>query len=116
MNIDALSGRELDTAVAKRLFGYAIAERVNPKTGKPDAVYRLPSGDWARVPSYAARITASIQVEVRLEDLGWKRLPAPKVTGPQEVVLVGKDGRSVKAKGESLGEALARAALKAVMP
>ncbi len=43
-------------------------------------------------------------------------MPGPKVTGPQEVVLVNKDGPSVKARRESLGEALARAALKAVMP
>ncbi len=114
-NPDALAGRDLDIAVAQYVFGLEVEARLNTRTRERDAVGRHAKQAWARVALYGANKAASLNLEIRLEELGWKRMTRPRATGPQEVVLVDEDGRMVRARGESLSEALCRAALKAVI-
>jgi hypothetical protein len=119
MKIDNLTGRELDMAVAKHVLGYEVEERINPTTGEKDAFSRQPGHGtgWVRVAFYGASIGASLNVEYELQHRGWRRRVTGIVTEPttlDEVILDHGDGRSVKAVGESRGEALCRAALKAV--
>jgi hypothetical protein len=119
MNIDALSGRELDMAVARDVLGYQVEERVNTTTGEKEAVSRQPGQGkaWVRVAFYGASRGASLNVEYELQHRGWRRRVTRTVKEPAlraEVILDQRDGRSVQAVGQSLGEALCRAALKAV--
>jgi hypothetical protein len=119
VNVDALTGRELDMAVAKHVLGYEIEERVDTTTGEKDAFSR-PRGQgkgWVRVASYGASMGASLNVEYELQHRGWTRRVTRTVKEPTtlaEVILDHRDGRSVKAVAESLAKALCRAALKAV--
>jgi hypothetical protein len=119
MKIDTLTGRELDMAVAIHVLGYEVEERIDTTTGEKDAFSR-PRGQgkgWVRVASYGASMGASLNVEYELQHRGWRRRvtgTGKEPTNPAEVILDHGDGRSVKAMGESRGEALCRAALKAV--
>jgi hypothetical protein len=114
VNIDALIGRELDVAVARRVFGYEVEERANTRTGEKDAVYRLAGTDWLRVPFYSTSLAASVQIELELQKKGWKRQEArARAQGDALVVLKHADGRTVEAFGPE-NEALCQAALKAV--
>lgn len=119
MNIEALSGRELDAAVARHVFGYQVEERLIPWTGEPEVVYNgeLEAGKdpaWVRVPFYSRSFEASIYVETELQRRGWKRREARAgEPGDARVVFEHADGRTVEASG-SEDEALCRAALKAV--
>jgi hypothetical protein len=120
VNIDALTGRELDVAVAGRVFGYEVEERANTRTGEKDAVYRMAGTDWVRVPFYSTSLAASIQVELELQKQGWKRQEVRAGShwnepGGVRVVLEHADGRTVGAFGHP-DEAHCRAALKAVAP
>ncbi len=121
MNVDALTGRALDMAVAKHVLGYEVEERINATTGEKDAVSRQPGQGkgWVRVAFYGASTGASLNVEYELQHRGWRRRVTQTVKEPTtlvEVILDHGDGRSVQTAGKSLGEALCRAALKAVMP
>ena len=110
--------RELDVAVARRVFGYEVEERANTRTGGKDAVYRMAGTDWVRVPFYGMSLAASVQIELELQKKGWKRQGVRAGShwtepGGVRVVLEHADGRTVGAFG-SESEALCRAALKAV--
>jgi hypothetical protein len=122
MNVDQLSGRQLDIAVARLVFGHQVEERPNARTGEPDAVYNASldanAPTWIRVPFYSISIAASIEVELELQKQGWKRQEVRAGShwnepGGVRVVLEHADGRTVGAVG-SENEALCRAALKAV--
>jgi hypothetical protein len=119
MSIDDLSGRELDAAVAGRVFGYLVEERANARTGAKDFVYSAragaPARAWVRVPFYAASLSAAIAVELALRDRGWWRTEPRHRDAPadERVVLAHADGRTVEAFGPQT-EALCRAALKAL--
>lgn len=120
---DDLSGRTLDAAVARHVFGLEVEERTSARTGEKDFVYAArpdaPKSKWVRVPFYAASLGASITVEVELQKRGWRRV-APQwgshwnLTDDPNVILEHTDGRRVQAWGHN--EALCRAALKAVQP
>jgi hypothetical protein len=120
VNVDDLTGRELDMAVAKHVLGYAVEERINTTTGEKDAFSQQPGQGkaWVRVAFYGASMGAALNVEYELQHRGWRRRgvtgTVKEPTTLAEVILDHGDGRSVKAVGESRGEALCRAALKAV--
>ena len=120
MNLDELTGRQLDLAVARHVFCHQVEERRNLRTGEVDAVYslgmRTSNPTWVRVPYYSETLSASIQVEGELLKLGWKRKDVrsnPDLT--RRVVLEHPDGRTVEAVGQP-DEAICRAALKALEP
>jgi hypothetical protein len=115
MNVDTLSGRDLDAAVAQHVFGHVVEPRVNPLTAKRDYVQRTPSGrDWVQVGFYTASGGAAINVEQTLRDRGWRRTePRERATGDVRVVLEHADGRTVEAFGP-MNTAVCRAALKTV--
>ena len=122
MDIDGLTGRELDALVAERLCGLQVEERANARTGQKDFVYvvhpEAPIREWVRVAFYSASMAASLEVEYELQRRGWKR-KYDRVGGEwnepseQRVVLRHADGRTVEAFGP-VNVALCRAALKAV--
>jgi len=112
---EELSGRELDAAVARHLFGFEVEERENTKTGAKDAVCRAPGKDWVRVAYYSASMGASLNVQLAIQNRGWKWVDQrPRGSGEVRVVLEHADGRVVEASGP-VNEALCRAALKAVV-
>ena len=116
MNVDTLSGRDLDAMVAQHVFGLVIEPRTNSRTGEKDFVHEVHPGQWVLVSFYTASMAASISVEVALQGRGWKRKEwrgAWKSPNDVRVVLEHSDGRTVEAVG-LLTEALCRAALKAV--
>jgi hypothetical protein len=117
VNVDTLSGRNLDAMVAQHVFGMLVERRTNSRTGEKDFLYAVHPGQWVRVPFYTASMGASINVEVEMQKRGWKRIVLANVhrNSPNDahVVLVHSDGREVLAAG-LLNEALCRAALKAV--
>lgn len=115
---DKLTGRELDGRVAARLFGLMVEPHVNLRTGKPDVVYQLPSGDWVMCAYYSSSGPASLTLALRLRELGWSRTDNllstfswNAATDPR-VILKHRDGRIVEATGHTQLEALARAAVK----
>jgi hypothetical protein len=117
MNGDALTGRALDAAVARRLFGFEVEWRTHARTGETDYVQRTPSGrDWVRVAFYSSS-GAALNIQAELERRGWKRIVLPTVHwhSPNEahVVLEHPDGRVVEATGP-VNTALCLVALKAV--
>ena len=73
MSVDHFSGRDLDALVAQHVFGLQVEPRTNSRTGEKDFLYAVHPGQWVRVPFYAASMGASINVEVALQDRGWKR-------------------------------------------
>jgi hypothetical protein len=122
MDVDQLSGRQLDIAVARQVFGHQVEVRSRARTGELDAVYNAGldanAPTWVRVPFYSISLASSIQVELELQKKGWKRQEVRagahwKEPGGMRVVLEHTDGRTVGAFG-SENEALCRAALKAV--
>ena len=122
MDIEGLSGRELDVAIARQVFGLQVEELAIARTGQKDFVYALrpeaPNGEWVRVPFYSISLAASIQVELELQKRGWKRHEVQagshwKEPGGLRVILEHADGRTVGAFG-SENEALCRAALEAL--
>jgi hypothetical protein len=117
LNLDALSGRELDMAVARHVFRRVVEERVNARTKEKYAVYRVSGHGWVQVPEYSRNLSASFEVESKLEDLGWRRHvpPAGLLLGASGVKLVHRDGRRVEASGP-FQTALCRAAVKATAP
>jgi hypothetical protein len=117
LNLETLNGRELDMAVARHVFGRDVTERVNSRTKEKNVVYRVSELAWVRVPEYSRSLTASIEVENKLADLGWRRHvpPAGLHQGTSGVKLVHRDGRRVEASGP-FQTALCRAAVKATAP
>ena len=114
MEIDELTGRDLDALVAERLFGLEVEERTNTRTGEKDVVCRAPGKDWVGVAFYSASMGASLNVQLAVQDRGWNWIgPRPQGTGDIRVVLEHTDGRTVEASGP-VNVALCRAALKAV--
>ena len=118
VDIDNLSGRDLDAVVAEHVFGLQIKPGVNVRTSEKDFLYALPSGDWVRVAYYSGSMSASLTVEVEMKKRGWTRKEWLGVDhwdapGNVRVTLEHSDGRSVQAVG-SLNEAICRAALKAL--
>ena len=105
-------------AVARHVLGYAVEERINAKTSEKDVISRQPgSKGWVRLAFYGSSMGASLNVEFELQRRGWRRRTTRTVHEPTalvEVILEHRDGRTVKAQGESFNEALCRAALKAV--
>lgn len=120
MNLDALTGRVLDAAIARQVFGHQVEERPNPRTGELDAVYNAgldaTNPTLVRVPFYSVSFATSVQVELELHKRGWKREDSPAGTSRDTppVVLKHSDGRTVEASGR-FEEALCRAGLKAVV-
>ena len=114
MDVDSLSGRELDAMVAQHVFGLKIEQRTNGRTGEKDFLCEVHPGQWNRCAFYTTSLAASIRVEIRLRELGWHRKVSGMI-GSQRVVLEHADGRTVEAMSP-INEALARAALKAVAP
>ena len=124
MTIDQLSGRQLDIAVARQVFGHQVEERPNAQTRELDAVYNAGldanAPTWVRVPFYSISLAASTEVELELQKQGWKRQEVRSGSHWKEpsglrMILEHVDGRTVWAFG-SENEALCRAALKAVAP
>lgn len=118
MSIDQLSDRELDAAVAQRVFGLQVQPRKNAGTGETDYVHPLrpgaPPEEWIRIPFYSVSLAAAINLEVELQRRGWRRVDSNiKDTGDVRVVLKHSDGRRVEAFGRA-PVALCRAALKAL--
>ena len=119
MNIDEASGRSLDALVARHVFGLLVEPVVNARTREPEALYRLPSGDWVRVPYYSSLILGADEVVARLQDLGWRVMGERRATlrgasADPQILLAHTDGRIVSATGRSFSEAMCRAGLKAV--
>lgn|SRR5512146_1203902 len=117
LNPDTLSGRALDAAVARDVFGLEVEERNNARTGERDFVCREPGKQWVRVPFYTS-LTASLNLTTKLVHLGWTAKPAPlrrqaDASGVARVVLASGE-REVEGTGQSFEEALCRAALMAV--
>lgn len=110
-SFDGMESRELDAAVAARVFGFTVEWRTNTRTRAKEALRLLENGNWVVVPFYSERMSASITLGLRLQDLGWKQTSAPR---DLQVTLAHADGRSVTATGRSEHEALARAAVKAM--
>jgi|SRR6266851_5814836 len=115
---DQLTGRELDAAVARRVFGYEIEPRRSARTGEQAFLYnaepesRVPV--WGRVPLYTTDMAASLHLELHLQKCGWRRVASnSKDIGDGRVILRHTDGRTVEAFGLA-SVALCRAALKAV--
>lgn len=119
---DSLSGRLLDAAVARELFGLEVEERTNDRTQRTDIVCRAPGQQWVRCAFFAESKGASLNVEYELRHRGWtwRREDRPgsrwSQPGVGRVVLDHTDGRSVEARGATINEALCRAAVKAVAP
>jgi hypothetical protein len=119
MNIDDVSGRSLDALVARHVFGLLVEPAVNAKSSTPDALYRLSSGEWVRVPLYSSLVLGADEVVARLQDLGWKvmgerRAHLRGASADPQILLAHSDGRIVAATGRSFSEAVCRAGLKAV--
>lgn len=108
---EQLSGRELDAAVAARVFGYTVEWRSGKRTQVKDPVYLQNSGSWLMVPNYSEGQVPAATLELRLEFLGWRQDSPPR---DPHVTLIHSDGRTVSATGESAYEAFSRAAVKAV--
>lgn len=106
-----LTGRALDAAVAQHVFGFTVEWHTNTRTRAKEALRLLDNGNRVIIPYYSERMSASITLGLRLQDLGWQRTSAPR---DPRVTLVHADGRSISATGRSDSEALARAAVKAV--
>jgi hypothetical protein len=119
MNIDDASGRSLDALVARHVFELLVEPTVSAKTRKPDALCRLPSGEWVVVPYYSrALASGSDKVNERLQHLGWRVMPERRADlrgapADPRVMLAHSDGRIVSAIGRSFSQALCRAAIKA---
>src|SRR5262245_11385832 len=119
MDIDALTARELDGAIAARVFGFTVEPRVNGRTRQPDVVQQLPSGDFVQVAYCSSSGSAARTLALKLQDLGWTRKDG-LLSGSQwsaaadpRVILEHRDGRVVEATGRTATEAIARAAVKA---
>jgi hypothetical protein len=119
VSIDELSGRALDAAIAHDVFGLEVEERANARTGERDWVCRKLARDWNRVAFYGS-LGASIKLEVKLAELGWKVKPWPfgRNPAPSGSVLVAlvNGKQQVDASGHTFEEALCRAAVAAVAP
>lgn len=117
---DALSGRMLDAAVARYLFGLEVEERTNNRTENVDVVCREPGKQWVQCAYFAASKGASLNVEYELRQRGWTWRREDRIgsrwsqPGIGHVVLDHSDGRTVQADGATINEALCRAAVKAV--
>ena len=118
-DIETLTGRPLDAALERRLFGYDVEERVSSRTHKPELLRRLDNDVWVVIPYYSTRMSAGLNVGDQLRRLGWTVDEAssnrrPDVGGRYFVTLNGHEGERVTASGESWELALARTALKTV--
>ena len=117
MDIDKLSGVELNAEVAERLMGIKDVQSQVEPSGNVEYVYDAEPGVRLRVPLYCASPAACAMVERKLKPR-WKRIapraderPGPGV--PTTVVYESLDGkRRVEAAGSSFEEAVCRAALK----
>lgn len=124
VDVDGLCGRDLDALVAESLFGLEVQRRPDRATGKQDVFYnttpRARAPSWVRLPEYSQCLAASIDVEKKLQEWGWRRHTPPPGwrPGPEQaitLVLERRDKRRVQAVGP-YETALCRAALKAVIP
>jgi hypothetical protein len=120
MNIDDASGRSLDTLVARHVFGLLVEPTTSAKTREPDALCRLPSGEWVVVPYYSSLVSGSDKVNEKLQGLGWRLMPERRADlrgAPPDLrlMLAHSDGRIVSAAGRSFSQALCRVSIKAVM-
>ena len=121
MNPDTATGRQLDAMIARYLFNLEVEERENTRTREMDIVCREPGKPWAQCTHFAAGMGASLNVQYELSRRGWTWRPE-RGTGSKwsqpghgRVVLEHTSGRVVEAEGATVNEALARAAVKAVI-
>src|SRR5512135_1605282 len=109
--------RALDAAVAAHVFKLEVEQRTNSRSGEPDYVYRKPGQDWVRCAFYGS-LGASLTLELKLRELGWKVKPSPLGRNPDQpgsvLVTLVKGEERIDATGATFEEALCRAALKAV--
>ena len=119
MELDSLSGRDLDAKIARRLFGLKVEPRENTRTRQRDFVYEVHPGQWVQVAYYSSG-SAWLEVVSELSKRGWTRIETPvragshwNEPGDPTVVFQHTDGRRVDATGPE-NTALCRAALKAV--
>ncbi len=121
MNPDTASGRQLDAMIARHLFNLEVEERENTRTRETDIVCREPGKPWAQCAYFAEGMGASLNVEYELSRRGWswrhERATGSRWSQPGigHVVLEHTSGRVVEAEGATVNEALARAAVKAVI-
>ena len=118
-DIDTLSGRALDAAVAQRPFGFQVEPRINSRTHKPEILRRLDNGEFVVLPYFSTRMSAGLEVGERVRRLGWTLNEAssnqrPDAAGLYRLTLNGPNGQRVAASGQTWELALARAALKAL--
>jgi hypothetical protein len=122
MNPDSATGRQLDAMLARHLFNLEVEERENVRTRETDIVCREPGKPWAQCAYFAEGMGGSLNVQYELSRRGWSWRP-DRGTGSKwsqpgigRVVLEHSSGRVVEAEGATVNEALARAAVKAVIP
>ncbi len=120
MNVDALSGRELDAAIAREVFGLKVESRTNARTRGLNYVHEVHPGQWVRVSFYSGSMGASLNVVEELHRRGWEQTDGFAAvhfngSGDFHVVLKHLDGRVVEVDGPR-NVALCRAALKALEP
>ncbi len=118
VSIDELSGRVLDAALARHLFGFQVEARCNARTGELYYVERREGEDWSRVPCFSAAGSYwALAVEFKLSDFGWHLTPASEArrqaTGHVRFVLE-RDGARVEGTAGTFEAALCVAALRAV--
>lgn len=81
VSFDELSWRELDAAVAARVFGFVVEPRKNARTREKDFVQLVrsdsPHPQWVRVALCSENMGAALNIEMALRERGWTR------TGPQ---------------------------------
>ena len=104
MDIDDASGRSLDALVARHVFGLLVEPTVNAKTREPEPLYRLPSGDWVRVPYYSSLVLGADEVVAKLQELGWRVMVERRAdlrggSAHPQIILEHSDGRIVTATG-----------------
>lgn len=112
---DQLSGRDLDAAVAERVFSW---ERMPNATALAPYAYKRPDGHVVHpysAPNYSESIETAMQVVDKMRAQGWSfacTLYEGKL--PYASFCKGTAASSRNAEAESLPEAICRAALKAV--
>lgn len=101
--------------MAERVFKLEVEQRTSTRTGQRDYVCRE-GGNWVVVPYYGS-LGASVKLELRLAELGWKVQPSLTGRAPGESGLVRafltNGTEQVIGAGTSFELALCRAGLNA---
>ncbi len=110
VDIDSLSGRELDSAIARTLFGHCVVFNV------PSTVWTesdAPGQPFHPLPHYSTTYDGMGLVIEAMEDRGYTWVGASG-GGYQSQAVFRLGARLVKAYGNSAPTAICRAALKAL--